>query len=459
MVGIYLKNKIIDIIYIMQTNENYLNINAPAVIDDCVIMDEEAMFEPVNTNTFNTVGSEIVINIQNADSYYRPSESRLVIEGDLVKLADGTRYANNDRIGFTHNGPMLLFSLFQYQLNGNNIETVQNPGHASLIKGMASYSDDYSKSSGLNMFWLKDTNVGSTDAIIDSNTGFIARKDLLLGNATITSGNVGRFSVSIPLSHIFGFCEDYDKVLYGCKHTLRMLRASDSSAIFRSTGTNPGDGKINIKRIAWYIPQIRPSISHEQTLLNMINNKQSIDVTFRSRQFDSTAVPVALSFSWRLSIQTGTEKPRWILLAFNSPDATQGSNDALYLHSNLTNAYVTINSADNRYPRIDITTSFSDNVINNAYYKFSEFQKKYYGFDKITTGSQVTPLEYRAMYPIFVFDIRKQSERLKESVSDITIKTTFSANPAANTMAYALVLSDRLLKLQSDGNKFSVIYN
>ena len=443
----------------LQTNESYLNINDPVSIDDSVYMDDEALFEPVNTNTYNTVGSEIIINIQNADSYYRPSESRLVIEGELVKLADGTRYANGDRIGFTHNGPMLLFSLFQYQLNGNTIETIQNPGHASLMKGMCSYSDDYSKSSGLNMFWLKDTNVGSTDAIIDANIGYLGRKDLLLGNATIQSNTIGAFSVSIPLSHIFGFCEDYDKVLYGCKHSLRMIRGSDSAAIFRSSGTNPGNGKLNITRIAWYIPQIRPSIQIEQTLLNMINNKQSIDVAFRSRQFDSIAVPIAQSFSWRLSVQTGTEKPRWILLAFNSPNPSQASNNAVYLHSNLTNAYVTINSADNRYPRVDITTSFADNLMNHAYYKFAEFQKKYYGFDKITTGSQVTPLEYRSLYPIFVFDIRKQSERLKETVSDITIKTTFAANPAANTMAYALVLSDRLLKLQSDGNKFSVIYN
>ena len=34
----------------------------------------------------------------------------------------------------------------------------------------------------------------------------------------------------------------------------------------------------------------------------------------------------------------------------------------------------------------------------------------------------------------------------------------FSENGAANTKAYALVISDRRLKLQSDGKKMNVLY-
>ena len=33
----------------------------------------------------------------------------------------------------------------------------------------------------------------------------------------------------------------------------------------------------------------------------------------------------------------------------------------------------------------------------------------------------------------------------------------FSANVAANTQAYAVIISDRLINFQSDGNKFSVV--
>ena len=58
----------------------------------------------------------------------------------------------------------------------------------------------------------------------------------------------------------------------------------------------------------------------------------------------------------------------------------------------------------------------------------------------------------------FVFNISKQREKLKSSVLDIQIKAQFTENIPANTEAFALVISDKLLSFQSDGNKMSVVY-
>ena len=60
-------------------------------------------------------------------------------------------------------------------------------------------------------------------------------------------------------------------------------------------------------------------------------------------------------------------------------------------------------------------------------------------------------------FPLFVLDVHRQSERLKNSVQDITLKVDFDAVVPGNTMAYALVISDRLLYLDSDGSKFGVV--
>ena len=69
-----------------------------------------------------------------------------------------------------------------------------------------------------------------------------------------------------------------------------------------------------------------------------------------------------------------------------------------------------------------------------------------------------TPFELRNLYPLFLFDVSKQSEKLKYSTTDIHIKMHFSANVPANTQAYAVIIGDRLINFQSDGNKFSVVY-
>ena len=78
--------------------------------------------------------------------------------------------------------------------------------------------------------------------------------------------------------------------------------------------------------------------------------------------------------------------------------------------------------------------------------------------DELITQSNITPSDYKTLYPIFTFDISKQKEKLKSSDVDIQIKTNFTEIVPANTRAFALVISDKLPSFQSDANKISVIY-
>ena len=59
---------------------------------------------------------------------------------------------------------------------------------------------------------------------------------------------------------------------------------------------------------------------------------------------------------------------------------------------------------------------------------------------------------------MFVFNVLKQIKRLNHGVVDITVEMQFSENVAANTKAYALVINDRILKLQIAGKKMNVLY-
>ena len=78
--------------------------------------------------------------------------------------------------------------------------------------------------------------------------------------------------------------------------------------------------------------------------------------------------------------------------------------------------------------------------------------------DELITQLNINPSDYKTLYPIFTFDVSKQKEKLKFSVVDIQIKANSTENVPANTSAFALVISDKILSFQSDGNKMSVIY-
>ena len=86
------------------------------------------------------------------------------------------------------------------------------------------------------------------------------------------------------------------------------------------------------------------------------------------------------------------------------------------------------------------------------------FGVKFFGMDELVTQSNITPSDYQTLYPLFTFDVSKQKEKLKSSVVYVHMKANFTQNIPANTRAFSLVISDKILSLQSDGNKMSVIY-
>ena len=95
-----------------------------------------------------------------------------------------------------------------------------------------------------------------------------------------------------------------------------------------------------------------------------------------------------------------------------------------------------------RYPPVDMATDFAKEQFAGVYKSFYDFASRYYGIDNLLTGSGVSPLAFTSLYPIHVFDVSKQSERLTEGVVDFTVRMEFSVDVPAKTQAYALFISD-----------------
>ena len=77
--------------------------------------------------------------------------------------------------------------------------------------------------------------------------------------------------------------------------------------------------------------------------------------------------------------------------------------------------------------------------------------------NELVSNPNITPSDYKTLYPIFLFNVSKQSEKLKYSTADLQIKMEFNEDVPLSTEGYAITISDRLINFQSDGNKFSVV--
>ena len=439
-----------------------LQITEDIPVDDSIYEYEYKEYNPLAGNIGDLNRGSIVIVIESQDIYTHPAESFLIVEGELIK-DDGTRYVNDDEVALINNGIMYLFSDVRYHLASHEIEVLQNPGHATTMLGMLKFPDDFSKSQGLNQCWIKDTGAGDGNTGANGNEGFKLRRNYIINMPEDENGNSnkGKFNFKIPLKYFFGFCEDYRKTIYGMQQRLTLTRNGDNDAILRRNAAVGGgavaNGKVNLTKISWFMPHVIPSDAYRLQLDKIIERKEKIPVGYRMLQCDNIPVPQGAPFTWRLGVKSSPDIPRFIIVCFQTgKNNDQTVNPAIFNHCDVRNIYVTLNAK--RYPDIDYENNFKINKFSRIYGDAAAFRKKFYNMDELVSNHNINPVDYKNLYPLFVFDVTKQSEKLKTSVSDIHIKASFNGNnPPAGTIAYAVIISDRLFHFVSDGSKITNI--
>ena len=177
----------------------------------------------------------------------------------------------------------------------------------------------------------------------------------------------GSFSFAIPLEHIFGFCEDYDKVMYGLRHTLTLVRTSDDGAIFKAAAVGDA-GKVKLSKISWIIHRVQSNDEMKYKLYKSIEYK--VYAAFRMCQSNIVEIPQSTTISWRLGVRTAPEKPRYEVIGIQvDKSANQGHNASLF---DVVNMSVVLNST--KYPPLDANANFTK-------YQFAQFYK----YDRINT--------------------------------------------------------------------------
>ena len=425
------------------SESSILNISESYVENDDIKSYEYNEYLPSSGSNLNIPGT-ISIHIESQDEFYHPRKSYLLIEGDLIK-ADNTRYAKAATVALANNGLMHLFSNIKYEISGQEIESINNPGIATTIMGLAKFPFEYVMGVGMMQCWSPAT----TDGVLVAQ-GFSRRKDYII----LKPEKPGQFSFIMELENMFGFAEDYDKVMYGLQHKISLVRKGDNDAIY---GINAAAGKVRLSKVSWMMPRVHPNDAKRFDLYKQISTKLEVNIAFRKRQCNILELPEKIStFDWRLGVRSAPEKPRHILIAFQTDRANnQAKNPSQFDNVDISQINIVMN--DIKFPARDIIADFPKHKYIQYYRMFAEFTSSYYGLDPLTSSNFVDPITYKEEYPIFYFDVSKQSERLTQSVVDIMVQMRFNKEIPLHVRAYALIISDRRIKLLSDGKKMNIV--
>ena len=120
-------------------------------------------------------------------------------------------------------------------------------------------------------------------------------------------------------------------VMYGLKHSLTFVRKTDDDVIFR--GAAAGAGKISLDKISWFVPHVIAADAEKFSIYKTIESNVKLAVAYGTRQCDMLSVPESTSFTWRLMIKTAPEKPRFIIVGFQTDrESNQTKNPSIFDH-------------------------------------------------------------------------------------------------------------------------------
>ena len=402
-------------------------------IDRGILKCDYIRYSPAEISTINTANSQIYINIPREDSVISLLNSYIELNFDVLHAANNNRYVDANNIRLVNLGPIALFSNYKLTTSsGKHLEEISHAHIVSLMYKLLTSSKDGD-----------DLSIG-----FDRNRG--RRKNELSNNKTIK----GKYHIRIYLKNSFGFAEHQEKRTYGLGYKLTLTRNTDNAVLNKDNAVVVGRVKIN--SLDWYMPHYSPNLEEYNKVMNQIKKNTPTQLNYVERSVFMKEVNTQNLWSFELGTQEGINVPIWIFVAFqqNDRENDQNLNNDTFYRPLVTSAQCIIGTE--KYPDSRILLNYNDDDYSQGYGQIKE------AFKALTKDNLLQPYisdaDFRSNndgdnigYNIYVFDIRYQKNF--ESSQPIKVEFKFDGAVPAGIYVYALVLTNKLISISSDGQR------
>ncbi|XP_014299154.1 uncharacterized protein LOC106693976 [Microplitis demolitor] len=316
-----------------------LSIQRQIIFDASIAHYEAHAHLPYASSTLNN-SDEIRIAVQHQDLCLLPRKSTLHMYGKFTK-SDGTAVSAT-----THMVNMSVCHMFEeicYELNGVEIDRNKNVGITSLMKGYTS------------LYPAQQNTLENSGWIVDEAVNKLHNDN-------------SYFDVSIPLSLLLGFAEDYHKVVINEKHELIIIRSNADLNVYvvatPAAGVHTEAVKITLQKIEWIVPYVTMVDKQKIEALNYITSDPAISISFRA--WELYEYPLLLNTSkhiWAVKTSTHLEKSRFVILGFQTARKNdETKNSSVFDHCNIRDIKLFLNSQS--YPYV----LHKDNILFSQFF-------------------------------------------------------------------------------------------
>ena len=402
-------------------------------IDRRILKCDYIKYSPSEISTINTPNSQIYINIPREDSAISLLNSYLEVDFDVLKAATNDRYVDGDDIRLIILGPIALFS--NYKLTTSSGKHLEDISHAHFVS---------------LMYKLLTSSKGSDDLSIGFDRSRDRRKQELTNNKKIK----GKYHDRIYLGDVQGYAEYQEIATYGLGYRLTLTRDTDDAALNKAGVTVKA--KIRINSLEWYVPHYTPGLEEYNKLQNHIKQKSPTNLHYLERSVFMKEVNTQNFWTFELGTQEGVNVPIWVFVAFQQMDRKhdQNLNNDTFYRMPISSAQCIIGTE--KYPDNATLLNYDDDDYSQGYGLINE------AFKDLTKDNILQPYisedDFRSDnngndigYNIHVFSIRYQ----KDYQSGQAVKIEFKLDKVipAGIYGYALVLTNRLISISSDGQR------
>ena len=201
----------------------------------------------------------------------------------------------------------------------------------------------------------------------------------------------GHLYMMIKMGDLFGFVNDLEKIIYGLGFKLILKININHRALYR-VNANPGavanHCNIEIRDISWCVPSIDPSNDNRIIVQKCLSKKNNVHFSYNERKTFYKNVPNATNFLFDLGIESGMERPQYIIVGFENNNVNEQTHDASTFDvMNVTECYCKIGSEF--YPEDRTNFNYGANNYNEAFKEIVSFKKDYNGLHIIQNHIQI----------------------------------------------------------------------
>ena len=216
-----------------------------------------------------------------------------------------------------------------------------------------------------------------------------------------------------------------------------------------------GNGKFKINSLDWYVPHYSPNLIEYNKLLNQKTKISPTLLHYPGRSVFTKEVNTQNLWTFELGTQEGINVPIWTFKAFQQMDRQndQNLNNDTFYRPLVISAQGIIGTE--KYPDSGILLNYNDDDYSQGY---GQIQASFKALtkDNILQPYQNMILNHLTMviilviiYTLSIYDIRK----ILKDLSQKEVEFRFDGVVHAGIYGYALVLTNKLISISSDGQR------